>query len=260
MANLSIKIGTFCQYKTGCILPYHYTYYSANYSYEGTCEDLAKSIALQKHAATHDGSGKEDGKGEPPRGVEGKDVAVGQEGADDYSGTGRVHADPVPHVGYHTGALYEQAYHQYGAHEGGQIEPVAHVHAAEVRDDVYEVDYVAAVLLVKVVPAPSVGLADEEGHHIGYCHTEHVHGKQYPEFELPWQHAHVGEGEQYDESYQRIEGWLEHYGQYRGYVSCQFHALLILLVGIPSCSRYLATVRRATSKPFCCSISARTSS
>lgn len=187
-------------------------------------------------------------------------MAIGQEGTDDYPGAGRVHAHLVPYVGYHACALHKQAYHQYGAHEGGQVKFVAHVHATEVRDDVYCVDNVATVLLVKVVPAPSVGLADEEGHSIGYGHAEHVHGKQDPEFELPRQHAQVGEGEQDAEAHQRIERWLEHYGKHLGKESGQFHSRLILLVGMPRCSRYLATVRRATSKPCCWSIRASSSS
>jgi hypothetical protein len=40
---------------------------------------------------------------------------------------------------------------------------------------------------------------------------------------------------------------LEHHGEHLCKESDQFHFLLILLVGMPRCSRYLATVRRATS-------------
>lgn len=217
-------------------------------------------MPFQVNAAAHYGSGEEDGNAEPPRGIECKDVAVGQEGTDDDSGAGRVHAHPVPHVGYHACALDKKAHHQYGSHEGGQVKPVAHVHATEVRDDVYKVDDIAAVLLVQVVPAPSVGLADEEGHYIRYGYAEHIHRHQHPQLELPWHHAQVGEGEQYDEAHQRVERRLEHHGECLGYESCRCHSLLILLVGMPSCSRYLATVRRATLKPFCCSISASSSS
>ena len=100
-------------------LPHHYPHHTAYDADGGAGEDLAKGVALQEHAAAHDGSGEEDGNREPPRGGKSKDVAVGQEGTDDYPSAGRVHADLVPHVGYHAGALHKQAYHQYGAHEGG---------------------------------------------------------------------------------------------------------------------------------------------
>ena len=110
-------------------LPHHYTRHAAYDADGGAGEDLAKGVALQKHATAHDGSREEDGNGEPPNGVESKNMAVGQEGADDYPCASRVHADSVPHVGYHASALHKQAHHQYGAHEGGQVEISKHVHA-----------------------------------------------------------------------------------------------------------------------------------
>lgn len=100
---------------------------------------------------------------------------------------------------------------------------------------------------MQVVLAPSVALADDEGHRVRNGNAEHVHRKQDPQFELPWQHAQVCEGEQDDEAHHRIERRLEHHGEHLCKESDQFHFLLILLVGMPRCSRYLATVRRATS-------------
>ena len=84
---------------------------SADYSNGGAGEDLPQCVPFQVNAAAHYGSGEEDGNAEPPRGIECKDVAVGQEGANDDSGAGRMHAHPVPHVGYHACALDKKAHH-----------------------------------------------------------------------------------------------------------------------------------------------------
>lgn len=184
---------------------------------------------------------------EPPHGVEHEDAGEGEQRAAHAPYGRRVRGDLPPHVYHGTHHLYEQRRHEDTAHEMGYV---AHLHEVETKEIAQygdDVRHHAAFLRAELHGRPALVTAVEVYQHGGDEYGEHIHHGEHESLIAGREHAEVGEEEQHcqseDGQIERREDDAHHAcGKDDGLV---VHCFLILATGMPSCSLYLAMVRRA---------------
>lgn len=212
---------------------------------ERTAKDLPQGVLPQHHTTRHHTARDEDGERKPPDGIEAEDGRVGNEGAYDASGTCGMHTHFPPDIHNDAGALDEQRNADDGRQEMRYVADGEEVHQAEVATNADNIRDCPLVPLPKLECAPAMNAAINVDAENRQAEGKEIDKGEQPQPEGQRKQIQVGEAEKNQRSDCRVVRRAEYSRKDACYEKNLSH-FLMRLVGYPICSRYFATVRRAT--------------
>ena len=204
-------------------------------------------MLAKNHSAGADDATHQEYQTEPPHGVEAQIVGKGKQRPAYASDSGSMGGNLPPDVDECADNLYQQSRHHNRSHEMGHVEALHHIDAGEVANDGDDVRHHASFAVSQLDEVPALITAVEVYEQGGEENGEQIGQQQDLELVIPGEHAEVAEQK---EHYQSDDGQIERCEDHAHDAGSQdellfsFH-FLNLATGIPICSRYFVTVRRA---------------
>lgn len=214
-------------------------------------EHLSQGVLSQQHAAAAHDAGQQYGHTEPVHRIEHEEQREGEQSADESAHGCRMSAHLPPDVHHGAGYLYEQCRNDDAAHVAGHVQFVEHIQAGEIRQDGQDVGHHTMLPAAQMHGLPAFHAAVGKDEQLWQQDGQAVDQRQHAQLVAEGQHVQIGEHEERQEADERHVKGPEQRGKEPCYENYLFIAhFLNLATGIPSCSRYLATVRRAMGNPF----------